>query len=91
MSRGSAHVATAQLIRDGLQYELHVTATADGGSELVAVPRAIRNGQDISDQPVWILDGKYGQRPRWQRLFNETRKMLGLPAVVPPAPPPSKT
>jgi hypothetical protein len=72
---------SASLVEDTLQYELLVKGIADGKTELIASPKAFRNAREMTDEKVWILDGQYGQRPRWQRLFGEVRRMLGEPAA----------
>jgi hypothetical protein len=64
----------ANLTEDTLKYDISVVAAATG-TQVVARPRAYRNAQEISDQDVWILDGQYGQRPRWQKLFDEIHRM----------------
>jgi hypothetical protein len=44
-----------------------------------ATPRVFANGNDISSNPVWVLDGPTGEYLLWNQLFQEIASNLGSP------------
>jgi len=65
----------ATMNEDTIQYDITVKET-DKGTEVTCSPRGFHNAVEVTDRQVWQLDGDYGQRPRWQKLFAEIKRML---------------
>jgi hypothetical protein len=72
---GTQHIATAN--EDTVQYDISIRASSDTQVEVTVAPRGYHNAIEVTDRPVWRLDGAMGQRTRWQQLFAEIGRMLG--------------
>jgi len=70
----------ASVNEDTIQYDVTVRPAGDGAKEMeiVVSPRGFHNGVEVTAREVWQLDGAQGQRARWQQLFGEIRRMLGV-------------
>jgi hypothetical protein len=64
---------------DGLKrrYEIELKPRLDGSTRVIVRPHLYRDGGDVSDQEVWVLDGNDGERVLWRRLFRGIRDQLG--------------
>ncbi len=56
-------------------YEIQLAAQGDT-TQVTAKPRVFENEIDISDKPVWMLDGAAGERALWKQLFDRTAQFL---------------
>lgn len=50
----------------------------DGTTVIEAIPKVFANGNDISSQEVWELDGAVGEYALWNQLFSEIASNLGM-------------
>jgi hypothetical protein len=73
---GGSYSATAVSVRYYKQYEVTVSSTTGGSTEVVAIPRVFANEVDISDRPVWMVDGAAGERAAWQKMFATIDEFL---------------
>lgn len=54
-----------------------VTLRADGpGTIIVAEPRVFQGDRDLSDNPVWDLEGPMGERKLWSQFFRDLQEAL---------------
>lgn len=54
------------------QKRYRVTVSPEnGGTRVVAEPSLVKAGRDISQEPVWDLDGPNGEKAQWDSLFAD--------------------
>jgi hypothetical protein len=68
---GGGGVAVAQT----RQYVVHVNPSGDG-TVVVAEPRIFQGNAEVTDQPVWVIEGPEGERALWQRFFRDVQENL---------------
>jgi hypothetical protein len=57
------------------QYTL--TVTEEGGqTTVVAAPKVGIGQRDMSNEPVWVLEGPAGERAQWAKLFQEITELM---------------
>jgi hypothetical protein len=55
-----------------------ITVRADGdGAEIRAEPRIFREGQDVSQEIAWQIQGSGGEQERWEEFFLELEYSFG--------------
>lgn len=57
-------------------YALRIEEMTPGKSRVTASPRVFRGDEDLSDGPVWALEGQAGERQLWANLFREIQEGL---------------
>ena len=68
MAQGSYSSAVA--IEATRQYDVRLVAEG-GKTRVTATPRVFMGSTDVSDGPVWDLEGPAGERALWAQLFKE--------------------
>jgi len=66
---------TAQAIEITRQYTIDVQPVP-GGSSVTATPHVFQGELDMSDKPVWDLEGPLGERVLWEQLFKDVKAAL---------------
>ncbi len=72
---GTEHISVGN--EDTVQYDVTIRPVSETQLEVLVAPRGYHNAVEVTDRPVWQLDGAMGQRARWQKLFAEIGRMLG--------------
>jgi hypothetical protein len=67
---------SATFVMSARQYEVRVEPMPDGRFRVRAQPHAFENGNDVSYSRIWRLDGQWGEKPRWRRLFARMHDLL---------------
>jgi hypothetical protein len=71
----SAYGSSAVATETTRQYV--VTIHSEGGKTVVvAEPRVFVGDRDLSNDPVWDIDGPMGERQLWSQLFRDVREAL---------------
>ena len=71
-----SHQSTVIFMTASRSYALTLKSD-DTGTNVVATPKVFINGQDISSQPQWLLEGPAGEYKLWDQLFAEIASNLG--------------
>ncbi len=70
---GSSSAVTVDFTR---QYLVNMRESEDGQVVVVVRPKVFAGENDLSEQPIWALDGPAGERQLWKALFQTINELL---------------
>lgn len=74
---GQANPYSYQVTSAGIyrQYLIKITRNGDQCT-VVLTPKVFQGNADISDKPVWMLEGEQGEKTLFEKFFREMEELL---------------